>query len=80
MLAMRPEMAHVENMDGCGAKNHEGIGADYLKNLGFPERTCEIVRGHVNAKRYLCWKNPDYFQKLSDASKTTLGFQGGKME
>ena len=40
---MRPEMSHIKDMDGCGAKDHEGIGAEYLLNLGFPEKTCEIV-------------------------------------
>lgn len=67
-------------MAGCGAKDHEHIGGDFLKDAGFSERVVEICRGHVKAKRYLCWKNPEYHQKLSEASKTTLGFQGGPME
>ena len=69
----------IENMAGCGAKDHEHIGADYLKELGFSHKVQEICRGHVKAKRYLCWKNPEYHAKLSEASKTTLGFQGGPM-
>ena len=47
----------VENMAGCGAKDHEHIGADFLKARGFTNKVCGIVRGHVNAKRYLCWKD-----------------------
>ena len=31
------------------------------------------------AKRYLCYKNPQYYSILSDASKTTLGYQGGPL-
>ena len=38
-----------------------------------------LVEGHVLAKRYLCFKDPEYYSKLSPASKTTLEFQGGFM-
>jgi len=37
------------------------------------------VQGHVIAKRYLTYKYPEYYNKLSSASKTTLEFQGGVM-
>jgi predicted HD phosphohydrolase len=33
----------------------------------------------VIAKRYLTYKYPEYYDCLSDASKTTLEFQGGVM-
>ena len=67
-------------MAGCGAKDHEHIGGDYLKDAGFSNRVVEICRGHVKAKRYFCWNDPKYHKKLSEASKTTLGFQGGPMK
>ena len=78
MLGMRDPKA-FEWMGDCGAMNHEKIGADWLAGLGFPRTTTELVRRHVDAKRYLCWKNPSYMSKLSEASKTTLGYQGGPM-
>ena len=62
-----------------GAINHEGTGAAHLSALGFPARTCDVVRRHVDAKRYLCWKNPAYHAKLSTASTATLVYQGGPM-
>ena len=31
----------------------------------------------VDAKRYLCQVNPDYFDRLSDDSKRSLALQGG---
>ena len=37
------------------------------------------MRHHVNAKRYLCAVDPDYYAKLSEASRQTLHFQGGPM-
>lgn len=66
-------------MNGCGIPDHEHVGADFLAKLGFPPRVCKLVRSHVQAKRYLCAKNPEYYTQLSDASKTTLSFQGGPM-
>jgi len=38
-----------------------------------------LVQGHVLAKRYLTYKYPEYYSKLSEASKGTLEFQGGRM-
>lgn len=64
-------------MNGCGVPRHESIGGDFLLSLGFPNRVAWLVSNHVNAKRFLVWKNPDY--ELSDASRTTLTFQGGPM-
>ena len=37
------------------------------------------MEGHVQAKRYLTFKFPDYYNELSEASKNTLVFQGGIM-
>lgn len=36
-----------------GTENHEGVGEDFLKEMGFPETVTDFVRGHVEAKRYL---------------------------
>ena len=73
-------MANTENsMDGYGTKSHEKIGADYLRQRGFPERIARLVENHVQAKRYLTFTYPEYYNKLSEASKKTLAFQGGKM-
>lgn len=67
------------SMDGYGVKRHEKVGADYLRKLGFPERVAKLVESHVQAKRYLTFKNPSYYDALSEASKKTLEFQGGRM-
>lgn len=69
-----------DRMDDCGIINHEGIGRLFCDRLGFPETVGQVVEGHVKAKRYLCWKHPEYQAKLSDASKTTLRHQGGPMD
>ena len=68
------------SMDGYGVKSHEKVGADYLRSKGFPERIAKLVESHVQAKRFLTYKYPEYYNSLSDASKKTLEFQGGRME
>lgn len=70
---------NAASMDGLGVVNHEKLGADYLRERGFSERLCNLVQAHVIAKRYLTFKFPDYYDKLSPASKGTLNFQGGVM-
>lgn len=69
----------TEEMGGYGAVNHEGIGADYLKQKGFSKRICAMVENHVNAKRYLVAVDENYKSKLSEASLQTLQWQGGPM-
>ncbi|MCI0751089.1 MAG: HDIG domain-containing protein [Flammeovirgaceae bacterium] len=70
---------HETTMDTYGIKSHEKIGADYLRKKGFPEQVARLVENHVAAKRYLTFKYPQYYDQLSEASKKTLEFQGGKM-
>ncbi len=38
-----------------------------------------MVKSHVEAKRYLTFKFPAYYDQLSEASRRTLEFQGGVM-
>ena len=57
---------------------HENIGANRLKKF-FPPEIVEPVKLHVTAKRYLCWKDPDYLAALSAASAKSLRLQGGPM-
>jgi predicted HD phosphohydrolase/ectoine hydroxylase-related dioxygenase (phytanoyl-CoA dioxygenase family) len=66
-------------MGNCGIMDHENLGGDFLRVLGFTTRVSDLVRNHVQAKRYLCGTNPQYYSELSEASKTTLGYQGGPM-
>ncbi len=68
-----------ESMNGFGTIDHEKIGAYHLNKLGFSEKMCSLIASHVNAKRYLTFKYLDYYNKLSEASKQTLEFQGGIM-
>lgn len=68
-----------DSMAGYGVKRHEKIGADYLRAKGFPESIAKLVENHVQAKRYLTFRYPAYYNGLSEASKKTLIYQGGLM-
>ena len=69
----------VDQMDGYGVMDHEILAGNYLRDKGFSEKIARLVESHVQAKRYLTFKYPDYYRKLSEASKITLGKQGGVM-
>ena len=74
------EAAKGENeMDGFGIKDHEELGAEFLREKGFSKKITRLVESHVEAKRYLTFKDPAYYANLSEASKRTLEYQGGPM-
>ena len=61
-----------EGIDG----KHENLGADYLSQY-FGEKVTLPIRAHVNSKRYLAFAEKNYYNLLSEASKTSLVTQGG---
>jgi len=67
-------------MGEFGIRDHEEIGAEFLEKNGFSRKITRLVGSHVEAKRYLTFKNPEYYERLSEASKRTLEYQGGRME
>jgi phosphonate degradation associated HDIG domain protein len=74
------EAAKGENeMDGFGVRDHEELGAGFLRGKGFSKKIVRLVESHVEAKRYLTVKDPLYYAQLSEASRRTLEFQGGPM-
>ncbi|XP_070577882.1 2-amino-1-hydroxyethylphosphonate dioxygenase (glycine-forming)-like [Ptychodera flava] len=62
-----------------GSQDHEIVGEQFLKELGFPDSVTSIVRGHVTVKRYLVFKYPAYFYGLSESSHMHFDGQGGPM-
>jgi len=57
---------------------HQHAGADFLTPY-FPEAIVAPIRLHVDAKRYLCATDKNYFRHLSLASQKSLELQGGPM-
>lgn len=66
------------SMDDAHDKHHEHAGAEVLERF-FPTLVTDCVRFHVDAKRYLCATDAQYFSKLSEASVHSLNLQGGPM-
>jgi predicted HD phosphohydrolase len=73
------EMRGGADNASLGIVGHEGVGGAFLKEIGMPSLVCNLVNGHVMAKRYLCTVREGYYEKLSDASKETMKLQGGLM-
>lgn len=55
---------------------HEFRAIPVLQKL-FPAAVTTPIRLHVEAKRYLCFAEPDYWDSLSTVSQQTLQLQGG---
>ena len=68
-----------ERMGEYGIDAHDKLGGDFLKSRGFSPRIIAVVKNHVPSKRYLCLRDKTYYDQLSEASKKTLEYQGGKM-
>ena len=56
---------------------HQYIAIPFLRSL-FCEALLAPIRMHVDAKRYLCFSNPDYWATLTPLSQRSLTLQGGK--
>ena len=68
-----------DDMNGLGVMDHGVVGSKYLEKIGMNKKVCKLVEKHVEAKRYMVSIYESYYEKLSDASKKTLEYQGGKM-
>jgi phosphonate degradation associated HDIG domain protein len=55
---------------------HQYRAIPFLRGL-FGDEVLDAIRLHVDAKRYLCAIEPDYFEALSEDSKRSLALQGG---
>lgn len=69
----------TNQMDGFGITDHDLLAGHYLREKGFSEKIAKLAESHVQAKRYLTYKIPGYYNQLSAASKATLEKQGGVM-
>lgn len=69
----------VKQMNEFGVVDHDKIGAALLATRGFSSKVVTLVGGHVDAKRYKVFKDKNYQDKLTYASRQTLIHQGGPM-
>jgi phosphonate degradation associated HDIG domain protein len=73
------KLSEHNSMGIYGVKDHEALGAEFLTERGFSKKLTRLVSSHVVAKRYLTLRESGYYDKLSEASKKTLEFQGGPL-
>jgi phosphonate degradation associated HDIG domain protein len=59
-------------------REHDKMGARYLARW-FPASVTGPIALHVQAKRYLCAREPEYLAALSPSSVRSLRVQGGPM-
>jgi predicted HD phosphohydrolase len=76
--ALLHDYGHLSHKFGKDTAGHEHIRYSRLKGL-FADEVIDAARLHVAAKRHLCWKEPDYYDGLSEASRKSLHLQGGPM-
>jgi phosphonate degradation associated HDIG domain protein len=82
VAALLHDVGHIlipdaqEAQDAGSDRHHDEVGASWLTQR-FPNNVVQAVKLHVDAKKYLVATNPEYFDKLSAASKATLLIQGG---
>lgn len=55
---------------------HQYVALPFLRNI-FSDAVLEPIKLHVEAKRYLCAVDSNYWDSLSPASKHSLELQGG---
>ena len=84
IAALLHDIGHIWPVEGrqmtsVGVVNHDRIGEQALRELGFSDDVADIVSGHVAAKRYLVATDQAYAATLSDVSVESLRRQGGPM-
>jgi len=75
---IRASYSETEIVKNVEDLKHELIGYRFLKDFLEDDITKPILL-HVQAKRFLCTVNNEYYNSLSDASKESFKIQGGKM-
>ena len=58
---------------------HQYLALPFLRGL-FVDAVLEPIRLHVEAKRWLCFADRGYFERLSEDSKRSLALQGGTFD
>lgn len=78
LIAEHQTLSQSPTMRGIDDR-HQYIALPLLRGL-FDVDVREPIGLHVDAKRYLCATQPDYFSKLSPDSVRSLALQGGPMD
>jgi phosphonate degradation associated HDIG domain protein len=69
------ELGETPSMHGIDDV-HQYRVVPFLRGL-FSDEVIDAIQRHVDAKRYLCATQPEYYESLSEDSKRSLKLQGG---
>ncbi|HYG46276.1 MAG TPA: HD domain-containing protein [Bordetella sp.] len=75
LIADRPGTPSLDGLDD----KHQYFVLPFLRGL-FGAAVLDPIRLHVEAKRYLCFVEPDYGDLLSADSRRSLALQGGSFD
>lgn len=81
VAALIHDVGHVYLTDATHYEQdvyHADVAATWARRY-FVESVCEPIRLHVDAKRYLCTKDPTYLERLGQYSNMSLFVQGALM-
>ena len=75
LIADHPDTPTLRGIDD----KHQYFVLPFLRGL-FSSAVLDPIRLHVEAKRYLCYVEPQYEASLSEDSKRSLALQGGSFD
>lgn len=82
LAALLHDIGHALDLDDGSEDDrdveHAAYGAGWL-SLWLPPAVTEPVRLHVEAKRYVCARDPAAIGRLTSRSRASLALQGGPM-
>ena len=64
LVGFEKSLPQMGGDDSIGTVGHELVGEQFLQELGFGQDVCSFARGHVDAKRYLVYKQSGYYEKV----------------
>jgi gamma-butyrobetaine dioxygenase len=78
--ALLHDLGHLlqHDLHEAPSEDHAALGARHLAQW-FPPELTEPIRLHAQAKRYLLATEPGYYERLSAASRHSLGWQGAAL-
>lgn len=79
LLSFENTVKQCKKEDGFENESYYKLAEAYLHKKGFSKKVIAPIANYMNSKRYLCFSNRDYYNKLSSNSKRTLEKNGGIM-
>lgn len=80
LIPFRFDSEQLKKIKCFEEKTYYKLGEAYLRRKGFSERVIAPITNHIESKRYLCFKDRGYYEKLSLDSQQKIEQHGGIMD